>query len=94
MIMVGYLNYSPDKDKMIREFKFFHGITIESDGIQMIIRTLRERLENEMVENNNIEFIRLMNEISEEIVGENEENLVNLPNTNNLTIITNGNLGL
>jgi len=94
MIMVGYLNYLPDKDKMIREFKFFHGITIESDGIQMIIRTLRERLENEMAENNNIEFIRLINEISEEIVGENEENLVNLPNTNNLTIITNGNLGL
>ena len=39
--MVEYLNYSQEKDKMIREFRFFHGITIQSEGIQGIIRTLR-----------------------------------------------------
>ena len=26
---------------MIREFKFFHGITIQTEGIQGIVRTLR-----------------------------------------------------
>jgi len=39
--MVKFLNYLQEKDKMIREFKFFHGITIQTEGIQGIVRTLR-----------------------------------------------------
>ena len=55
MIMVEYLNYSQEKDKMIREFKFFHGVTIQSEGIQGIIRTLRAQWTREMPQelNNN-----------------------------------------
>jgi len=45
--MVKYLNYSQEKDKMIREFKFFHGITIQTEGIGGLIRTLRARFEPE-----------------------------------------------
>ena len=45
--MVKYLNYLQEKDKMIREFKFFHGITIQTEGIGSLIRTLRARFEPE-----------------------------------------------
>jgi hypothetical protein len=40
---------------MIREFKFFHGVTIQSEGIQGIIRTLRAQWTREMPQelNNN-----------------------------------------
>ena len=34
----------------VREFKFFHGITIESEGIVGLIRTLRARWEPETIE--------------------------------------------
>ncbi len=53
MIMVEYLKFLQDKDKMIKEFKFFHGITIESEGIQGIIRTLRARWEPDLEEDLN-----------------------------------------
>ena len=51
--MVKYLNYSQEKDKMIREFKFFHGITIQSEGIQNIVRTLRAQWRPELIDDLN-----------------------------------------
>ncbi len=41
--MVEFLNYSQGKDKMVREFKFFRGLTIESEGIRDIVRRLQAR---------------------------------------------------
>jgi len=38
---------------MIREFKFFHGITIQSEGIQNIVRTLRAQWRPELIDNLN-----------------------------------------
>lgn len=79
MITVKYLNYSQEKDKMIREFKFFHGVTIQSEGIQNIIRTLRAQWRPELVDDLNTvhtidaeaELTRLMTEhITEEIDNE------------------------
>jgi hypothetical protein len=35
---------------MIREFRFFHGITIQSEGIQNIVRTLRAQWSPELVD--------------------------------------------
>ena len=37
----------------VREFKFFHGITIQTEGIGGLIRTLRARWEVEDIENLN-----------------------------------------
>jgi hypothetical protein len=37
----------------VREFKFFHGITIQSEGIQGIIRTLRAQWRTELVDDLN-----------------------------------------
>ncbi len=34
----------------VREFRFFHGITIQSEGIQNIVRTLRAQWRPELVE--------------------------------------------
>lgn len=51
--MVRYLNYLQEKDKMIREFKFFHGITIQTEGIQGIVRTLRAQWRPELVDDLN-----------------------------------------
>jgi hypothetical protein len=70
MIMVGYLNYLQEKDKMIREFRFFHGITIQSEGIQNIVRTLRAQWRPELIDDLNTlhtidaesELTRLMSE--------------------------------
>ena len=79
MIMVKFLNYSQEKDKMIREFKIFHGITIQSEGIQNIVRTLRAQWRPELIDDLNYyhgidaeaELTRLMSEqISEEIDNE------------------------
>lgn len=64
---------------MIREFKFFHGITIESEGIRGIIRTLRAQWMPELIDDLNAihtfdaeaELTRLMSEqIAEEIDNE------------------------
>jgi hypothetical protein len=38
---------------MIREFKFFHGITIQSEGIQNIVRTLRAQWRPELIDDLN-----------------------------------------
>lgn len=67
-----FLNYLQEKVKMeIREFKFFHGVTIESEGIQGIIRTLRAQLRPEDLSNiidAEAELTRLMSEqIAEEV---------------------------
>jgi hypothetical protein len=53
--MVKYLNYLQEKDNNmgVREFKFFHGITIQTEGIGGLIRTLRARWEVEDIENLN-----------------------------------------
>ena len=79
--MVEYLNYSQEKDNNmgVREFRFFHGITIQSEGIQNIVRTLRAQWRPELVDDLNTvysidaeaELTRLMSEqISEEIDNE------------------------
>ena len=81
MIMVEYLNYSQEKDNNmgVREFRFFHGITIQSEGIQNIVRTLRAQWRPELVDDLNTvysidaeaELTRIMSEqISEEIDNE------------------------
>ena len=82
MIMVEYLNYLQEKDKMIREFRFFHGITIQSEGIQNIVRTLRAQWRPELVEDLNTvhtiddeaELTRLM---SEQIAQEMDNEIIN-----------------
>ena len=79
--MVKYLNYSQGKDKMIREFKFFHGITIQTEGIRNIIRTLRAQWSPELVDdlinvhtiNAEAELTRIL---SEEIAREMDENII------------------
>ena len=77
--MVKFLNYLQEKDKMIREFKFFHGITIQTEGIRNIIRTLRAQWSPELADdlidvhtiNAEVELTRLMSEqIAEEIDNE------------------------
>jgi hypothetical protein len=65
----------------VREFKFFHGITIQSEGIQNIVRTLRAQWRPELIDDLNAvhvidaeaELTRLMSEriareIDEEII--------------------------
>jgi len=83
MIVVEYLNYSQEKDKMIREFKFFHGITIQTEGIQNIVRTLRAQWRPELVDDLNTvhtidaeaELTRLM---SDQIVEEIDNEMINI----------------
>jgi hypothetical protein len=68
---------------MIREFKFFHGITIQTEGIQNIIRTLRAQWSPELVDDlTNVhtidaeaELTRLM---SEQIVQEIDNEIINI----------------
>ena len=63
----------------VREFKFFHGVTIQTEGIQNIVRTLRAQWRPELIDDLNTvhtidaeaELTRLMSEqISEEIDNE------------------------
>jgi hypothetical protein len=63
----------------VREFKFFYGFTIDSEGIQGIVRTLRAQWRPELAQDLNdvytidaaAELTRLMSEqISEEIDNE------------------------
>ena len=79
--MVEFLNYLQEKDNNmgIREFKFFHGVTIQSEGIQGIIRTLRAQWGPELIDDLNTvhtidaeaELTRLMSQqIAEEIDSE------------------------
>ena len=54
----------------VREFRFFHGITIQSEGIQNIVRTLRAQWRPELIDDLNAvhvidaeaELTRLMSE--------------------------------
>ena len=83
--MVKYLNYSQGKDKMIREFKFFHGITIQTEGIRNIIRTLRTQWSPELVDDLiNVHAIdaeaELTRILSEEIAREMDENVIRIIN--------------
>ena len=83
--MVKYLNYSQEKDKMIREFKFFHGITIQTEGIRNIIRTLRAQWSPELVDDLiNVHTIDVEAELtrilSEEITREMDENVISIIN--------------
>jgi len=85
MIVVKYLNYSQEKDKMIREFKFFHGITIQTEGIRNIIRTLRAQWSPELVDDLiNVHAIdaeaELTRILSEEIAREMDENVIRIIN--------------
>ena len=67
----------------VREFRFFHGITIQSEGIQNIVRTLRAQWRPELVDDlNNVysidaeaELTRLM---SEQIVEEIDNEVINI----------------
>lgn len=70
-----------DKDQMVREFKFFHGVTIESEGIQGIIRTLRAQwrpeLQQDILTYDTIDAEEELTRIlSEEIAREVDENIV------------------
>jgi hypothetical protein len=85
MITVECLNYSQEKDKMIREFKFFHGITIQTEGIQNIVRTLRAQWSPELVDDLiNVHAIdaeaELTRILSEEITREMDENVIRIIN--------------
>lgn len=73
------LNYLQGRDKMVREFKFFHGITVESNEIQGMVRRLRAHWRPEPAEEINSyhhidtvqELTRIMSEqIAEEIDNE------------------------
>ena len=67
----------------VREFRFFHGITIQSEGIQNIVRTLRAQWRPELVDDLNYyhgidaeaELARLM---SEQIVEEIDNEVINI----------------
>ena len=67
----------------VREFRFFHGITIQSEGIQRIVRTLRAQWRPELVDDLNYyhgidaeaELTRLM---SEQIVEEIDNEVINI----------------
>jgi hypothetical protein len=70
---------------MIREFKFFHGITIQTEGIRNIIRTLRAQWSPELVDDLiNVHTIDVEAELtrilSEEITREMDENVISIIN--------------
>jgi hypothetical protein len=70
---------------MIREFKFFHGITIQTEGIQNIVRTLRAQWSPELVDDLiNVHAIdaeaELTRILSEEIAREMDENVIRIIN--------------
>jgi glucose-6-phosphate-specific signal transduction histidine kinase len=66
----------------VREFRFFHGITIQSEGIQNIVRTLRAQWRPELIDDLNtvhtidaeVELTRLM---SEQIAQEMDNEIIN-----------------
>ena len=65
----------------VREFRFFHGITIQSEGIQRIVRTLRAQWRPELIDDLNAvhtidteaDLTRLL---SEEMAIEVDENVI------------------
>ena len=73
----------PDQNNnmRVREFKFFHGVTIQTEGIQRIVRTLRAQWRPELIDDLNAvhtidaeaELTRLL---SEEMAREVDENVI------------------
>ena len=67
----------------VREFKFFHGVTIQTEGIQNIVRTLRAQWRPELIDDLNTvhtidaeaELTRLM---SDQIVEEIDDEIINI----------------
>jgi hypothetical protein len=67
----------------VREFRFFHGITIQTEGIQNIVRTLRAQWRPELIDDLNTvhtidaeaELTRLM---SDQIVEEIDNEMINI----------------
>ena len=65
----------------VREFKFFHGVTIQTEGIQRIVRTLRAQWRPELIDDLNAvhtidaeaELRRLL---SEEMARDVDENVI------------------
>jgi len=63
----------------VREFKFFHGVTIQTEGIQRIVRTLRAQWRPELIDDLNAvhtidaeaELTRLLSEEMDRGVDEN-----------------------
>jgi hypothetical protein len=88
--MVEFLNYLQEKDNNmgVREFRFFHGITIQTEGIQNIVRTLRAQWSPELVDDlinvhtvyAEAELTRLM---SEQIVEEIDNGIIRTINGRN-----------
>ena len=85
----------------VREFKFFYGFTIDSEGIQGIVRTLQAQWRPELVQDLNAvyaidaeaELTRLMSErISEEIDNEIIRELTRTINGGNQIITRNVNM--
>lgn len=75
------LNYLQGRDKMVREFKFFHGITIESNEIQGMVRRLRAHWQPEPTEDinsyHNIDAVEeLTRMMSEEMSREIDNNII------------------
>ena len=67
----------------VREFKFFHGVTIQSEGIQNIVRTLRAQWRPELVDDLiNVNAIdteaELTRILSEEIAREMDDEIINI----------------
>jgi hypothetical protein len=77
---------------MIREFKFFHGITIQTEGIRNIIRTLRAQWSPELVDDLiNVHTIdaeaELTRILSEEIAREMDENVIRIINGDRKSVV-------
>lgn len=89
--MVTFSNYLPEKEKMeIKEFKFFHGITLHTEGIQGIIRTLRAQWRPELIDDlNTVHMIDAEEELTR-LLSEQIAEEVNNEIINELTIRING----
>ena len=75
--MVEFLNYSQERDKMVREFKFFRGPTIESEGIRDIVRRLQARWTPDSDDVNTIDAeSELTRELSQQIANEIDNDIV------------------
>ena len=74
----------------VREFKFFHGITIQTEGIQNIVRTLRAQWRPELVDDlTEVYAINAESELTRLLSGEIARSIDN-DIINELTIRING----
>ena len=67
----------------VREFKFFHGVTIQTEGIQRIVRTLRAQWRPELIDDlNAVHTIDAVSELtrllSEEMAQEIDNEMINV----------------